>query len=1362
MQQRRSTTSSAVQPSTAAALRERLVQKLPAVLDEKIPGTLLDDIKPRCRCHLCHSEQVRSTQTYWKELMGLNGECYKCEGYVAIETVFLNRDRDEIASVTPECTADELLSCLQAVAKYRYGDPLNHSPPITAPPALATTILKGTTEEVERLVNPLNINCLVERGMTALFFACYHGKKEMVKCLLNSGADVHAKSKDAMRAMHGATSGKNVEIVKLLHANGSRVNDIDANGFSPLHHACMEGQLDIDVCKFLIDNGAKVDRPTMTKATPLHLAARNGNLDVVKLLIENKAPIDAEDAFGRTPLANAIFFGKVTAGKALLDGGANLTKIKKDLTIPTWLGGEPARDIVDKDQQIAQLEAQIQTLTANRKRAPQPSPETDKRFLEIDEARKGAILRCRALETRIQEQEGQVATFQDRSARLQREVNAIETENDKLKSEQPLQREAEELNNKLMLENSKFKQMISDLIQELAQSREAYMKRAAENIPIPWQSALANFHQQTPQFEENKRLWEQAQSTLAGAEQKLSTMHHANFLELIKAIETRNEMRKQLHSLSCAFEEKSRHQLSELQTFMEMVQPHRAQNNPGIPQINLSDQPTLSQPITQEQLQRQREWQHNAAAEFQRAANSLNINHKAEETCQQLAGLLTEVQNLTVKSTDERKQQEKRIVKQELALQLIRTLQDLKTNYQRACKRLTHAQEMVILEESAQDTLVFNRAAFINARDAYLEKLLEIRDYINDFEEFRPFVNEAPENPLLSLKDFQVVSQQNQSILQATRNGFVYALKQREKALLRREFHILKRIQHPFVQSAETLFSDSSSTAVLVMPWMSGGSLDQWLINAKPSEDSLRDLFRSVLDGLACVHAKGIVHGDLRLQNILVDNNDLPRLCDFDQSIDSSYPFADTVLELQPCDQQALEYSAPELRSQPPAPKSQAADIYAFGGCIWKVFFANNPCYMRDSDAHPEVPATTLPGLRLALEWLLKRDPQQRPTAHSALQFPFFTAKSLISEEPSTTTRERLEAFRASIKLVYANAQNNENRPEIPVLIPSKSMLENIADILHGLYSSLDVRCVVRFEGEEGIDHGALTTSMYVRFLNEAFKSPFFQQGSAGKCLPCANQKLDSKSFKIYHAVGIALARVLIEELAVRVPCASSMFKFLQMDRPVCAMSDLEEFDPQQNRNMLQLLSPGGDCSLYDYELVGEPPQDVTAQNKQSFVNKYIQWQLMDSRKPALSAMRQGFTCLGEDINRHLRLLTWRDVRLLLSGTEDMQPQQVLDRLVFKDFPAHSNTPGYLRNVIASFGPEELMRFLGFVIAQETLPVAAEHRPIKIVNVAGSDARFPVSRACFWQLDIPEYSSEAALRERLLLAMETELTFTRQ
>lgn len=143
-----------------------------------------------------------------------------------------------------------------------------------------------------------------------------------------------------------------------------------------------------------------------------------------------------------------------------------------------------------------------------------------------------------------------------------------------------------------------------------------------------------------------------------------------------------------------------------------------------------------------------------------------------------------------------------------------------------------------------------------------------------------------------------------------------------------------------------------------------------------------------------------------------------------------------------------------------------------------------------------------------------------------------------------------------------------------------------------------------------------------------------------------------------------------------------------------------------------------------------------------------------------LLAMREGFHSLGEDVNRHLRILPWRDVKLLVSGMERIEPSMVLKRLQFEGFSPQSSTPEFLRMVINDMSSETLRLFLKFVTAQESLPVATAPKPIKVVMVAGDDNRLPASHACFLTLDLPDYSSTEALRRRLMEAIGQPDAFT--
>ena len=68
----------------------------------------------------------------------------------------------------------------------------------------------------------------------------------------------------------------------------SEVNSQDNQGLSALHHAARYG--DVKLVDILLDNGADIDLQTRTgRATPLWIAAANGHVDVVAMLIKSGA-----------------------------------------------------------------------------------------------------------------------------------------------------------------------------------------------------------------------------------------------------------------------------------------------------------------------------------------------------------------------------------------------------------------------------------------------------------------------------------------------------------------------------------------------------------------------------------------------------------------------------------------------------------------------------------------------------------------------------------------------------------------------------------------------------------------------------------------------------------------------------------------------------------------------------------------------------------------------------------------------------------------------------------------------------------------------------------------------------------------
>lgn len=121
-------------------------------------------------------------------------------------------------------------------------------------------------------------------------------------------------------------SGRAIEA--LLAAPKINVELRNPKDESPLMLAAIKGQLTL--AERLIARGADINK---TGWTPLHYAATNGHLRLMRLLLEQHAYIDAESPNGTTPLMMAAQYGTADAVRLLLEEGADPTlRNQKKLT----------------------------------------------------------------------------------------------------------------------------------------------------------------------------------------------------------------------------------------------------------------------------------------------------------------------------------------------------------------------------------------------------------------------------------------------------------------------------------------------------------------------------------------------------------------------------------------------------------------------------------------------------------------------------------------------------------------------------------------------------------------------------------------------------------------------------------------------------------------------------------------------------------------------------------------------------------------------------------------------------------------------------------------------------------------------
>jgi ankyrin repeat protein len=133
------------------------------------------------------------------------------------------------------------------------------------------------------------VNSYSHDGWTPLHLAAFFGKPEIAEILLANGADVHARSTNAMQntPLHAAVAGKKSTVASILIGHSADVNARQHGGWTALHAAAQSD--DFELAMLLISQGADVKARADNHQSPLDLALTKGHAAIVQLLEEHGA-----------------------------------------------------------------------------------------------------------------------------------------------------------------------------------------------------------------------------------------------------------------------------------------------------------------------------------------------------------------------------------------------------------------------------------------------------------------------------------------------------------------------------------------------------------------------------------------------------------------------------------------------------------------------------------------------------------------------------------------------------------------------------------------------------------------------------------------------------------------------------------------------------------------------------------------------------------------------------------------------------------------------------------------------------------------------------------------------------------------
>ncbi|KIK57429.1 hypothetical protein GYMLUDRAFT_75618 [Collybiopsis luxurians FD-317 M1] len=230
------------------------------------------------------------------------------------------------------------------------------------------------------------------------------------------------------------------------------------------------------------------------------------------------------------------------------------------------------------------------------------------------------------------------------------------------------------------------------------------------------------------------------------------------------------------------------------------------------------------------------------------------------------------------------------------------------------------------------------------------------------------------------------------------------AIKQIPKSMsasLTREIHHHRQLHHPHVtQMYEVIATESSIWIVTEL--CSGGELFDYLTEkGRLSEDETKFLFGQLCLAVAYLHDKGIVHRDLKLENVLLDERCRVKLGDFGFTRE----FDRGVLMETYCG--TTGYAAPEML-QGKKYLGAEVDVWSLGVILYCLLTGTLPfddddeVIMREKVILGEFedPEWLSPEARDLIKNILQKEPSKRLTIPQILGHPWFTAHA--PNDPNT------------------------------------------------------------------------------------------------------------------------------------------------------------------------------------------------------------------------------------------------------------------------------------------------------------------------------------------------------------------------
>lgn len=204
------------------------------------------------------------------------------------------------------------------------------------------------------------------------------------------------------------------------------------------------------------------------------------------------------------------------------------------------------------------------------------------------------------------------------------------------------------------------------------------------------------------------------------------------------------------------------------------------------------------------------------------------------------------------------------------------------------------------------------------------------------------------------------------------------------------EIKVLEKLKHKNIIRMKGWFEDKT-TIYLVLEYIPGKDCSKFFKSTLPSKKEIKYVMRQLVEAINYVHKKNIAHRDIKLENILIDEDFNIKLTDFGLCgvKKNKYDMFDTTLG-------TVRYTAPELLE---GSYNESVDIWGIGVILFMLLTGSFPfdgsskakifLRIKEKKLHYSKYNLERKDIKL-LKALLEKDPADRIEIEDILNDPFF------------------------------------------------------------------------------------------------------------------------------------------------------------------------------------------------------------------------------------------------------------------------------------------------------------------------------------------------------------------------------------